>query len=544
MILKQVKDKWLNEFTNQLETGERKEINNTFNYYFSQYKKAIDLFLSQNQVNGFDSLFSLKDLNNIYLSTYVNIGMRFAEWYAKNHETLLIKVDTSIYRDNWERRFANTANQVAGERIVSVQGTARETLNKILKKYMADPEFMALNEREGQRILRSKFKQISKYQAQRIIRTEATNAANSGTLQSATDIFGKEQLQKKWISGIDERTRSAHAIANGQIVDFNKKFNVGGQMLNHAGDPAGSAANVVNCRCTVAPFPKPEAQAISEISNIGITPPFAPRIPIPRKPSRVPNPIRVATPVNVTPTKTGLQYQEAKTIDEAKELFKQKFAEKGVNITKIVKGNDLSLEDLNIRLEQFYNLMNKYSLDEIRKGSGPILKFTGSESAYGSIKLKYKTSATRGKLGIVDFGRTVKSRGMEVFAKNRTADPIGLKKLSNRGKSVVNPENFEIATLTHETAHMITTQYFTYSEKSRKFWSELRIIRKEYFDELRKHRLNHSPEKFNNIYLGNYASKNMDEFFAEAFTEYELSTNPSIYAKKVGELIKNYYGSN
>ena len=36
----------------------------------------------------------------------------------------------------------------------------------------------------------------------------------------------------------------------------------------------------------------------------------------------------------------------------------------------------------------------------------------------------------------------------------------------------------------------------------------------------------------------------MDEFFAEAFTEYELSTNPSIYAKKVGELIKNYYGSN
>jgi len=296
MILKQVKDKWLNEFTNQLETGERKEINNTFNYYFSQYKKAIDLFLSQNQVNGFDSLFSLKDLNNIYLSTYVNIGMRFAEWYAKNHETLLIKVDTSIYRDNWERRFANIANQVAGERIVSVQGTARETLNKILKKYMADPEFMALNEREGQRILRSKFKQISKYQAQRIIRTEATNAANSGTLQSATDIFGKEQLQKKWISGIDERTRSAHAIANGQIVDFNKKFNVGGQMLNHAGDPAGSAANVVNCRCTVAPFPKPEAQAISEISNIGITPPFAPRIPIPRKPSRVPNPIRVSTP--------------------------------------------------------------------------------------------------------------------------------------------------------------------------------------------------------------------------------------------------------
>lgn len=545
MDLKKIKANWINEFSKQLERGERKEVNNTFNYYLKEYQKGIDLFLSQNKTTGFDNLFSLDSLTNIYITTYINIGLRFANWYAKNFEKFITKnINPNDYNDIWEQQFATLGNQIAGERITLVQGTAKKTLTTTLKKFMADPEFMSLNEREGQKILRNRFKQISKFQAQRIIRTEATNAANFATLQSATDIFGKEQMQKEWISALDERTRSAHAAAHGQIVDFNKKFRVGGEMLNHAGDPAGSAKNVVNCRCTVAPFPKQNAQAVNDITNINITPPLSTRIPIPTKPSNVPKPIRVSTPVNVTPSKTGLQYQEAKTIDEAKQLFKQKFAENGIDITKIVKGNDLNLNDLNIRLKQLYNLMNKYNLDEIRNGSNPILKFTGSSNTYGSIKIKYQTFATRGKLAIIDFGRTVKSRGMEVFAKNRTPDPIGLKRLSNRGKSVVNPENFEIATLTHETAHMITTQNFTYSDKSRKFWKQLRIIRQQYIDELRKHRLNNSPDKFNNIYLGNYASTNADEFFAEAFTEYELSTNPSTYAKKVGELTKNYYGTN
>tara|TARA_R100001443_G_scaffold24077_3_gene36217 strand:- start:328 stop:1185 length:858 start_codon:yes stop_codon:yes gene_type:complete len=257
MDLKKIKDNWINEFSKQLKRGERKEVNNTFNYYLKEYQKGIDLFLSQNKTTGFDNLFSLDSLTNIYITTYINIGLRFANWYAKNFEKFITKnINPNDYNDIWEQQFATLGTKIAGERITLVQGTAKKTLTTTLKKFMSDPEFMSLNEREGQRILRNRFKQISKFQAQRIIRTEATNAANFATLQSATDIFGKEQMQKEWISALDERTRSAHAAAHGQIVDFNKKFNVGGEMLNHPGDPAGSAKNVVNCRCTTAPFPK------------------------------------------------------------------------------------------------------------------------------------------------------------------------------------------------------------------------------------------------------------------------------------------------
>ena len=45
----------------------------------------------------------------------------------------------------------------------------------------------------------------------------------------------------------------------------------------------------------------------------------------------------------------------------------------------------------------------------------------------------------------------------------------------------------------------------------------------------------------NEISLGNYASTNLDEFMAEAFTEYQLSSNPSKYATLVGKLMDKYF---
>jgi hypothetical protein len=59
---------------------------------------------------------------------------------------------------------------------------------------------------------------------------------------------------KQWSSILDKRTRIAHVDANGQIVDFREKFLVGGEELIYPRDPAGSAENVINCRCTFMMF--------------------------------------------------------------------------------------------------------------------------------------------------------------------------------------------------------------------------------------------------------------------------------------------------
>jgi uncharacterized protein with gpF-like domain len=63
-------------------------------------------------------------------------------------------------------------------------------------------------------------------------------------------------MERRWMAALDDRTRDAHGSADGQIVKVDKPFNVGGEELMYPGDPAGSAENVINCRCTQEPVIK------------------------------------------------------------------------------------------------------------------------------------------------------------------------------------------------------------------------------------------------------------------------------------------------
>lgn len=271
-LIKKAKESWKGNFDKLLASSERKEFTNVRRYYEGQYSQAITDFLKTGKNNGFDNLFRSADLSDIYRQIYVNIGLKFAKWYSKNFDKVISKqTDVSGYDDIWAERFARVSQQIAAERVVLVQGTAKATLISIFKRLSSDPEFMAMGEVEAGRILRQKFGQYSKSQAERLVRTEATNAANYATLESATDMFGQENLQKEWMTSVDGRERPAHRGADGQIVDFKERFNVGGELLFNPGDPAGSAKNVVNCRCSTAPFPKEDAQAADKIEGFTVS---------------------------------------------------------------------------------------------------------------------------------------------------------------------------------------------------------------------------------------------------------------------------------
>lgn len=96
--------------------------------------------------------------------------------------------------------------------------------------------------------------EIATQRAYVIARTETHGAANYGAY-AAADETGLD-LNKEWISAEDERTRESHAEANGQVQPMESPFIVGGEALMYPGDPSGSAANVINCRCTVGYIPK------------------------------------------------------------------------------------------------------------------------------------------------------------------------------------------------------------------------------------------------------------------------------------------------
>jgi len=103
------------------------------------------------------------------------------------------------------------------------------------------------------KLVSDKILPISRSRAALIARTETHNAASFSnhsyhiTVQQDLGI----KMLKKWVSTVDARTRSTHAAANGQTVDMDEKFLVGGAEMEFAGDSAGGAKNVVNCRCVI-----------------------------------------------------------------------------------------------------------------------------------------------------------------------------------------------------------------------------------------------------------------------------------------------------
>jgi len=78
-----------------------------------------------------------------------------------------------------------------------------------------------------------------------IARTEIISASNVGSLKGAMDTG--VAFNKEWLATMDDRTRDSHIAADGQEVDQNGTFVVGGEPLLYPGDINASPGNVINC---------------------------------------------------------------------------------------------------------------------------------------------------------------------------------------------------------------------------------------------------------------------------------------------------------
>lgn len=93
---------------------------------------------------------------------------------------------------------------------------------------------------------------MSRTSAVRAARTAVTSAQNGGR-QDGYVAAEKQgiRLKKEWMATLDARTRFEHGMADGQKVDIDKPFDVGGEKLMFPADPNGSGWNTYNCRCTM-----------------------------------------------------------------------------------------------------------------------------------------------------------------------------------------------------------------------------------------------------------------------------------------------------
>lgn len=265
-------DNWADQFESQLTKAERTSVRDFTEFYRSEYNDAIDLFLKVKAMTPASAQGFFEDAKYIdmYETMYSKIGLQFANWYSKNIEKYLPKADIGNMQSIWRNAFAFMGNQVGTQSAIMVSSTAQATLTNTIRQFMADPVFQSGGEVVQAKMLRQKFNNLADYQARRIVRTEATNAANYATEQAALNLFPGQDMTKTWKSGYDARVRPAHQAANNQMVPFNSKFEVGGESLQRPGDPSASAGNRINCRCSMIVLPKAGAQTIGPlITNIG-----------------------------------------------------------------------------------------------------------------------------------------------------------------------------------------------------------------------------------------------------------------------------------
>ena len=107
----------------------------------------------------------------------------------------------------------------------------------------------------GRLIARSVYgPEMTRTRADRIARTETAGAQSQGSWDQAQDM-GDLYRSKEWLAFADGKTRPTHSMAMGQgRIAMDAAFANG---LRYSSDPAGSAAEVVNCRCTMAYFTDP-----------------------------------------------------------------------------------------------------------------------------------------------------------------------------------------------------------------------------------------------------------------------------------------------
>lgn len=152
---------------------------------------------------------------------------------------------------DWLRRARNFIAIESSKAITQITATTRNQVKKVLK----EAAVAGASIQETAKTLRTTIAGASRKRAITIARTELIGSMNAGAFAGA--LSTGLRLDKVWLATHDKRTRDTHNEADGQRVDLNAAFNVGGDAAAYPGDPGLSAAERVRCRCTCVFKKKP-----------------------------------------------------------------------------------------------------------------------------------------------------------------------------------------------------------------------------------------------------------------------------------------------
>lgn len=195
--------------------------------------------------NGFpnpDQLVTETPIRNMFVQLYSKVGQYFG--------TRVYKLLGGLKQPSFLRAMELFVTTQCGDSIKRITNTTRKIVRRVINKGLQQgwsTDKIAKN-------LRNNWIGLSRNRSIVIARTESLTASNEASLQGALDV-SKElgvKMRKTWESTRDKRTRDPHRRANGQTVDIEEDFTVGGEKLSYPGDIKASAKNRVQCRCSVS----------------------------------------------------------------------------------------------------------------------------------------------------------------------------------------------------------------------------------------------------------------------------------------------------
>lgn len=183
-------------------------------------------------------------------TVYLSVGLHFAERVdAGLREQIrgFAAPETRAGSPSWTQHIATGLAKNSGRKIGYIGDTTRKKMMATVSEGYAAGE--------GADTIAAKIRKQApvdvKPRSLTIARTEVMTASNMGS-DAAARAF-EVPLVKFWLATADDRTREAHAEADGQQREMDDTFTVGGEEMLYPGDDTNGAeaAEIINCRCAV-----------------------------------------------------------------------------------------------------------------------------------------------------------------------------------------------------------------------------------------------------------------------------------------------------
>jgi hypothetical protein len=182
----------------------------------------------------------------------VESAMTDRKLVKSNNGIALLKNEDQIIQDLILADIDNYLATEVGLTITAIGNTSKVLLQNLLKDLVPKIIEQGIGTGAAQTMLRDQIKSAwhsaRYYRTERIVRTEVGRAANYGSIKGVRST-GVAQ-NKHWVSSYSATSRPEHMTD--QMVDIDDLFDIGGESLDFPGDPAGSAAQTINCTCCIS----------------------------------------------------------------------------------------------------------------------------------------------------------------------------------------------------------------------------------------------------------------------------------------------------